>query len=171
MANECGTCTLCCKLPGLPEMNKPVNKWCKYAKPGKGCTVYDNRPVPCQAYRCAYLQIDNIDPDLRPDRCGAIFEATHDDKLMIMRVRQEGYASTWRQPKVFRLVLGFIKTGAKVVMTDGSRSQLFERHPRNPSKWLQLQGTFLSDVPDQGPDTAGGLRRYHYSGEMETGFL
>jgi len=26
----CGNCTLCCKVNGVPELEKPVDEWCKH---------------------------------------------------------------------------------------------------------------------------------------------
>jgi hypothetical protein len=32
----CGTCSLCCKLPYVAELNKSIDTWCQHARPGKG---------------------------------------------------------------------------------------------------------------------------------------
>jgi hypothetical protein len=40
-ARSCGTCSLCCKLPYVAELNKPINTWCPHARPGHGgCSIY-----------------------------------------------------------------------------------------------------------------------------------
>jgi hypothetical protein len=50
----CGTCSLCCKLPYVSELNKPIDPWCKHASPGReggGCLIYPDRPPPSLAPR------------------------------------------------------------------------------------------------------------------------
>ena len=44
-----------------------------------GCSIYADRPEPCRAFRCQWLrgllEIDgSIDPELRPDACGVVFD-------------------------------------------------------------------------------------------------
>ena len=34
--NQCGTCTLCCKLVHVHEIEKPIGKWCPHCSLGKG---------------------------------------------------------------------------------------------------------------------------------------
>ena len=36
---QCGTCTLCCKLLGIKEINKPDWTWRTHCKPGRGCEI------------------------------------------------------------------------------------------------------------------------------------
>ena len=45
---ECGGCAMCCKVYTFPEITKPAGVWCKYCKPGKGCTIHDNLPDQCR---------------------------------------------------------------------------------------------------------------------------
>jgi uncharacterized protein len=66
MANSCGSCTLCCKLLGVPELTDPA-EWCRHCTPGKGCGIYNDRPVLCREFECGWLANDG-DPQLRPDR-------------------------------------------------------------------------------------------------------
>ena len=73
MANECGTCTLCCKLIGVEELNKYPGKWCKHCTPGKGCNIYTDRPQSCRNFECGYISAGNLPSNLsvnyRPDHC------------------------------------------------------------------------------------------------------
>jgi hypothetical protein len=52
---ECGTCTLCCKLMRVPELEKPPDKWCPNCAIGKGCKIYEVRPPVCRQFLCVYL--------------------------------------------------------------------------------------------------------------------
>lgn len=44
-----------------------------------GCAIYVHRPEPCRTFRCQWLrgllEVDGtIDPELRPDACGVVFD-------------------------------------------------------------------------------------------------
>ena len=172
MAKECGSCCLCCKLPGVFEVDKPVNKWCKFAKPGKGCGVYDARPNSCRAYKCVWLQVEALPPQIRPDRCGVIFEATPEANIIVMRTRQEDFGTVWRKPDIMAILKGLLtQDGNMVVLTDGVRSQLFKRDPRALTKWVLLHGTRDLDKEFTPIEKADGMRQYKYSEEIETGSL
>ena len=71
--NECGTCTLCCKLVHVYELDKPVGRWCPHCSLGKGCQIYEARPTECKTWNCLWLQgAFGTDPDLRPDKCKVV---------------------------------------------------------------------------------------------------
>jgi hypothetical protein len=72
-ANQCGTCTLCCKLVSVDETKKPVGQWCPHCSLGKGCQIYDTRPAECRTWDCLWLQgAFGNEPDLRPDKCKVV---------------------------------------------------------------------------------------------------
>lgn len=73
----CGECTLCCYLFEIEFINKGSNTDCKYCD--NGCTIYNNRPECCLGFNCAYLQMDNSDIRLRPDKCGVVFEKINEE--------------------------------------------------------------------------------------------
>lgn len=84
MSRECGSCSLCCFLPRIEELNKPPNKWCQHCNPGpKGCTVYNNRPADvCNVYECGWLQDrkGEVFPDqMRPDLSHVLFAPSFKD--------------------------------------------------------------------------------------------
>lgn len=75
---NCEGCTLCCKLFNIPWMNSPEGKYCEKCEPDKGCKIYDTIPEKCKSYKCAYNQAPNLNTDLRPDKCGIVFEKATD---------------------------------------------------------------------------------------------
>lgn len=54
--NLCGGCTMCCKIMGVTELNKPANSWCTKCTKGVGCSVYETRPTSCVEFKCVWLQ-------------------------------------------------------------------------------------------------------------------
>ncbi len=72
----CGDCRVCCRLPDIPELNKPVNTWCRHTdleRPGGGCTIYNERPRTCKEYECAWLSGLGEAQD-RPDKLGVMYQ-------------------------------------------------------------------------------------------------
>lgn len=65
-SRTCGTCTLCCKVSGIKELDKPAGVWCKFAKPGQGCTIHGQHPRECQTYKCAWLDRPDLADDWKP---------------------------------------------------------------------------------------------------------
>lgn len=77
MGRECGDCTLCCKLLGVKELNKPAHEWCKHCDIGKGCRIYTQRPNECQNFTCMWWA--GMTPEeLKPDKVHAVFTMTGD---------------------------------------------------------------------------------------------
>jgi hypothetical protein len=64
----CGTCMMCCKVPQIDELNKPAGVWCQHAASGKGCNIYADRPSPCRAFYCSWMQDAGLGPEWKPDR-------------------------------------------------------------------------------------------------------
>ena len=75
---KCDGCTLCCELLDVPWMNSPAGEICKKCKKGIGCTIYNDAPKDCLDFKCAYNQMEKVSLDLRPDKCGVIFERVTD---------------------------------------------------------------------------------------------
>ena len=87
-------CALCCKLPTVSELNKPINTWCKHASPKDAgdcgaCTIYSDRPNECKNFMCVWLYTDWWPEELSPRKtgCFVIFDA--DEGLPIARVHED----------------------------------------------------------------------------------
>ena len=73
----CGRCTLCCKLLEIVDVESKANEWCKHCTKN-GCSIYEHRPQDCKEFMCAWLQMEYAGIDMRPDRCGVVFEKLSD---------------------------------------------------------------------------------------------
>jgi len=92
MVNDCGTCTLCCKVMGVPDLNKLPGEWCVHCDPKVGCKIYDDRPESCKDFECLWLQAqtrpdDNMakKPELRPDKCKGVVVTTADSEGVVIK--------------------------------------------------------------------------------------
>lgn len=73
----CGECTVCCEVLRVDELDKPAGLLCEHCDAGTGCTIYDKRFEICRTYQCLWLQgVLGDRPELRPDRCGVLFQYT-----------------------------------------------------------------------------------------------
>lgn len=75
---ECGSCTACCAVLGVPELGKGTYEVCTHVC-GCGCGIYADRPRSCRTFTCEWLrgvlEVDGrVDAALRPDACGVIFD-------------------------------------------------------------------------------------------------
>ncbi len=52
----CRTCTMCCTLPEIEALGKPMYRPCRHIA-NQGCSLFGqpDRPAACGAYQCAYL--------------------------------------------------------------------------------------------------------------------
>ena len=72
----CGPCRVCCRLPDIPELNKPINTWCRHIdleSDDAPCRIYDHRPDVCRAFDCAWKQGLGGEHD-RPDKLGVMWQ-------------------------------------------------------------------------------------------------
>ena len=102
-SRTCGDCSLCCKIMGVKQIDKPRNVWCRHCDVGVGCRIYEERPQTCRDYDCRYL----IDPRLpeawRPTTAKMV--VNKDPTRVVIQVdphrpdawRREPYYSTIKQ--------------------------------------------------------------------------
>lgn len=94
----CGSCTACCGVLGVPEFAKPTYRACVHLCDA-GCGVYADRPGSCRSFECEWLrgalEVDGgVDPGLRPDACGVIFDYQPESAFGEMFVAWECEAGT-----------------------------------------------------------------------------
>lgn len=65
---------------GVDEIGKPEGQRCQH-QCAKGCRIYNDRPVSCAGYACAWLFAAAWPANLRPDRCGVIVDQSADPEL------------------------------------------------------------------------------------------
>ena len=70
--NLCGECTLCCTLFKVDWLEKPENTPCIHCD--TGCAIHNEKPKECTDFNCSYIQSSVDNENMRPDKCGIIFE-------------------------------------------------------------------------------------------------
>lgn len=128
----CGTCTLCCKVYIIPEIDKKMGSWCKFCAPGKGCGKYDSRPNTCRTFNCLWILTDFLGPEWKPERSKFVMSINPQTNFLIVQVdpgaprswRAEPYHSQIRKwaiagDQTGRRVVVFVNDRATVVLPDG----------------------------------------------------
>ncbi len=101
MARSCGECSLCCKLLGISELDKPAGKWCPHCRPGsQRCLVYEARPRTCRTYACGWLVNPKFDDAWYPARCKIVVSMNVDRDPHVMQIYVDlGRRDAWdREP-------------------------------------------------------------------------
>jgi hypothetical protein len=75
VARTCGSCTFCCKVMAIEELEKPDGTWCVHCAIGKGCKIYDDRPEVCRIFSCSWLAEPSLPEAMRPDRSKVVLVA------------------------------------------------------------------------------------------------
>jgi uncharacterized protein len=96
----CGTCSLCCKLPYVRELNKSIDTWCKHTSPGGGgCLIYLDRPLSCRGFICGWLSSTEIGDEWFPARCKMFITSRPSEGLAkkgILVTVDPAYPNAWR---------------------------------------------------------------------------
>ena len=75
---KCGECSACCKILPTAEIDKPANTRCQHQRFGKGCAIYDKRPISCRLWSCAWLVGEDTENLSRPDRSHYVIDILPD---------------------------------------------------------------------------------------------
>lgn len=132
---ECGGCALCCTLPAIDELGKPVDVPCKHLT-NAGCGIYEKRPQVCRDFHCDWLLGRYGDQGDRPDRLGAyVHPMAHGDGLgagglMIRAAKDRPRRFAWSKA-IRHIVLETVGSGRDVLVAAGESRRLLTRNPRH----------------------------------------
>jgi hypothetical protein len=122
----CRTCTLCCVLPEIAALGKPMYRPCRHLA-GKGCGVFGQaeRPAACAAYECAYLTARLTDgPDRNriphPLEAGAYFHRDPAENAIVVFV-DPAKPEAWKRSAIPDLLRPELRAGRTLVIFDRGR--------------------------------------------------
>jgi hypothetical protein len=116
---SCGTCGLCCKILPIPHFQKPPGPWCTHCRPGKGCSIYADRPQDCREFYCGWLKIPEMGEELRPDRCHFIVRMDTEPKTARFDV-DPAYPGTIGSKALVNLRQGLNAQGFTIIVNLGT---------------------------------------------------
>jgi hypothetical protein len=127
MVLDCGACNLCCKLLGVPDINKPARMLCWWTGIHGGCERHhekqtDPQLMACAQFKCLWLE-SQTHPDptkhmprhLRPDLSHVVIGPVDrdDDTLAYVQVDPE-FPQSLHNPEIKNYLDGIISRGGKL---------------------------------------------------------
>ena len=97
---ECGSCTLCCKVAAVEEVNKPNGVWCPHCVAGKRCTIYQQRPPSCRSFYCQWMVEKGLGPEWKPERAKFAMVKTEGGRRLTV-LTDPGFPTAWRRPPYY----------------------------------------------------------------------
>ena len=100
----CGTCSLCCKLLPIRELEKPENQWCVHCRPGDGgCGIYADRPPSCRGFACDWLVNPHLGDEWVPTRAKMFVHYNYDPlgNMGVYVVVDPARPDSWRREPYF----------------------------------------------------------------------
>ena len=122
---DCGPCSLCCKLLGVPGLSAPGDlcPHCNVEASNGCCTIHDNRPQICLGYNC-FWRAESWPDWLRPDRCNLIFEALPGVETVLVSV-EPSIPDAWKNGRVLKVIKFLRSKGRPVVLKTQNDSMMF----------------------------------------------
>ncbi len=103
---SCGTCTLCCKVYSIKELNKPAGRWCIHAVRGSGCTIHASRPRSCREFFCSWLVDPNLGPEWKPEVSRFVLSADATHRAIMVTV-DPGKPLAWKREPYYAVLRQF----------------------------------------------------------------
>jgi hypothetical protein len=125
---RCGSCDLCCtamgveEVPGVPNGDKRPGVRCPHlsGEPGHSCTIYKDRPYPCQQFICLWRGSDTLLPDnLHPARVGFVIApgGNFGEWPCVLCVHPDpAHPDSWKAPRHRALFLSLAKKFNAIVV-------------------------------------------------------
>ncbi len=98
----CGSCSLCCKVLRIEELDKPAGRWCSHCTAGRdGCHIYDTRPPSCRSFHCSWLINPELGAEWRPTTAKMVLYYERPAKRLAVHVDPE-FPSAWQGEPYYR---------------------------------------------------------------------
>jgi hypothetical protein len=127
----CGTCTLCCKVFQLAELEKPAGVWCRHCAQGVGCRIHPTRPAQCRDFFCLWMTDATMPAEWKPERSKMVLSIFPANGFIYVQV-DPGYPQAWRKAPYYdqlrqwaknllekgRHIIAFVNDSATLIMPE-----------------------------------------------------
>jgi hypothetical protein len=118
---SCGTCTLCCKVYAIPELEKPSGAWCNECTPGKGCGIWGKQPEQCSTFFCQWMYDATLGPLWKPDVSRFVMNIQEGVTLAV--AVDPGHRHAWKREPYYsvfkKMALELFGKSMMIVVGDG----------------------------------------------------
>jgi hypothetical protein len=98
----CESCTVCCNIYAIPEINKTEYEHCKHCDVGKGCNIQEAKPKQCSQYYCGWRIFSYLDQSMKPSKSGLVLhvEPIEETKGLLLKWKatRDG-EKIWKTPE------------------------------------------------------------------------
>ncbi len=122
---SCEGCTLCCKLLGIKELDKPQMAWCQHCAPGTGCKIYESRPTECAKFYCDYRTQSALDERWNPKTSKIVVVYRGNDRAMAVYVdpsRKDAWRKAPYYPQIKAWANSLCPQNGQVVVWEGNNA-------------------------------------------------
>lgn len=99
---DCGTCTLCCKLIAVTELDKPPGEWCPHVVRKGGCAIHATRPAGCRVFFCHWMTEKGLGPEWKPERSKLMLVMSEGGHMTAFV--DPGVPAAWRQAPYYETI-------------------------------------------------------------------
>jgi hypothetical protein len=103
---SCGTCSLCCKVYSVQELDKPAGRWCIHVTRGSGCANHAGRPPVCRQFYCSWLVDPNLGPEWKPEVSRFVLSADPAYRALTLMV-DSGMPFAWKREPYYSVLKKF----------------------------------------------------------------
>ena len=122
---ECGSCSMCCKVFRIADVDSPSAQWCRHIVHGRGCGIHATRPSVCRTFFCHYLRNPNLGPEWKPDRAKFILYTEMSGKRLVIAT-DAATPSAWRNAPFYaqfkRWALAGARADHQILVFNGTRA-------------------------------------------------
>ena len=122
---DCGSCTMCCKVFRIPEVDKLPGQWCRHLVQGRGCGIHPTRPSVCRTFFCHYLRNPQLGPEWKPDRAKFVLYTEMGGKRLVVAA-DAAAPSAWRKQPYYgqfkRWALAGAPSNHQILVFNGTRA-------------------------------------------------
>jgi hypothetical protein len=93
---SCAGCTMCCRIFGIPELEKPKHQWCSHCEVGVGCKIYERRPASCRDFVCGWLVDARIPEHWKPAKSRMVLTTEDEGRRLVVHV-DTSRLDAWRK--------------------------------------------------------------------------
>ncbi len=104
---------MCCKLPLIKELEKPIDRWCRHAVIGKGCGIYEARPPVCQSFFCQWMVDSGLGPEWKPEKAKFILYIDREKEEVFNVAVDPAFPDAWTRPPFFAAIKNWVLEGAE----------------------------------------------------------
>ncbi len=95
---DCGSCSMCCKIFKIAEVDSPPGEWCRHVVQGKGCGIHATRPQVCRGFFCHWLRNPGLDEEWKPEKSKFVLYTELEGRRMVVAVDQSNPTAWKREP-------------------------------------------------------------------------